>query len=434
MIDPVGGILGALAFHALVSAGSEPPDVYAIGGFLTGTAVGLAGGLVGTGLLWLALRVLRLGELLGTLAQLAVVVAVSAGCDLLFDDTGLIAAIVMGLAVANLPGLDLPARRQFFETLVQLIIGLLFVSISATVTPVLVTPVLLPSLALVAVLVLVVRPLTAWLSTSRTGLGAGERAFIGWMAPRGIVAASTAAAFSAPLADAGLDSAGKILPITFLVIVGTVLIYSLTAVPVARRLGVARSARACPLLVGGDGWAVDLGRALRSAGLEVLMWAGPQEQRQRIREAGIELAAGELVAAAGDPAQLEGITAVLLLTDDDFNAVVSMMVRDTVDGPVHRVAPLSDDDGAVAPYAGGGDILFGRGTTRRTQSERYAQGARFRAKPASGPLGPEDEPLFVVRADGRLDPVTATPPASIAEGDTVVLLGAPTTGPEGREP
>jgi hypothetical protein len=32
---------------------------------------------------------------------------------------GLIAAIVMGLAVANLRGFDVPARRPFFETLVQ---------------------------------------------------------------------------------------------------------------------------------------------------------------------------------------------------------------------------------------------------------------------------------------------------------------------------
>ena len=47
---------------------------------------------------------------------------------------GLIAAIVMGLAVANLRGFDVPARRPFFETLVQLIIGVLFISISATVT------------------------------------------------------------------------------------------------------------------------------------------------------------------------------------------------------------------------------------------------------------------------------------------------------------
>ena len=50
------------------------------------------------------------------------------------DDAGLTAAILMGLAAANLRGFDIPARRPFLETLVQLIIGVLFVSISATVT------------------------------------------------------------------------------------------------------------------------------------------------------------------------------------------------------------------------------------------------------------------------------------------------------------
>jgi hypothetical protein len=40
----------------------------------------------------------------------------------------------MGLALANQRGFDIPARCPFFETLVQLIIGVLFVSIPATVT------------------------------------------------------------------------------------------------------------------------------------------------------------------------------------------------------------------------------------------------------------------------------------------------------------
>jgi hypothetical protein len=68
----------------------------------------------------------------------------------------------------------------------------------------------------------------------------------------------------------------KILPATFLVIVATVTRYGLTASPVARLLGVTRPARSRPLLVGDAPWAVDLGRVLQSAGLDVLMWAGPQ--------------------------------------------------------------------------------------------------------------------------------------------------------------
>ena len=51
---------------------------------------------------------LRLDEVLGTNAQLAAVAAVAAvaaGCDALRDDTGLIAAIFMGLALAEYAGL-----------------------------------------------------------------------------------------------------------------------------------------------------------------------------------------------------------------------------------------------------------------------------------------------------------------------------------------
>jgi NhaP-type Na+/H+ or K+/H+ antiporter len=117
---------------------------------------------------------------LSTSAQLAAVVAVAAGCDALRDDTGLIAAIFMGLALANLHGFDMPARRPFFETLVQLIIGVLFISISATVTPQSLRHLVLPTLVLVAVLVVVARPVAAFAASLRTDLDKGERAFIGW--------------------------------------------------------------------------------------------------------------------------------------------------------------------------------------------------------------------------------------------------------------
>jgi NhaP-type Na+/H+ or K+/H+ antiporter len=243
-------------------------------------------------LLWLLLRELRLGEVLGTSAQLACVVGVAAGCDIAREDAGLLAAVVMGLAVANMHGFDLPARRLFFETLVQLIIGVLFVSISATVTPASWSHLGLATLGLVAVLVLAARPVVAWVATLRTDLTRGERQFTGWMAPRGIVAAATASTFSAQLVGHHIGGASKILPVTFLVIVATVALYGLTAVPVARRVGVTRPARTRPLLVGGEAWVIDLAQALRSAGLDMLIWAGFDEQRDRIRRAGLELAPG----------------------------------------------------------------------------------------------------------------------------------------------
>ncbi|GGY08912.1 cation:proton antiporter [Streptomyces tanashiensis] len=426
LTDPIGGILGALTFHAIAT--THQVDIgrgYQLGQFGLSMLVGLVGGAAGTALLWFTLRTLRLGETLGTLAQLATVIAVSAGCDIVRDDTGLIAAIVTGLAVANIRGFDMPARRPFFETLVQLIIGLLFVSISSTVTPASLVPVLLPALALIAILVLVVRPLVAFASTARSGLGRGERIFIGWMDPRGIVAAATASTFSASLVQRGESGAARILPVTFLVIVGTVLLYSLTAAPMARRLGVVKPAGTRILLVGGEAWVVDLGRALRSAGLDVLMWAGLDEERERIKATGLDLAKGDLLATAINPgARLEGVTAVFLATDDDdFNALASVVMQDNVEGPVYRVGPPHDSHGVVAPYTGG-DILFGRSLVRHVLAERYERGARFVVQPASAPLPPEQDTLFVVRADQRLVPVTERQETVLQEGDTVVLLGS----------
>lgn len=422
LIDPVGGILGALVFHAVLASDRKGLGAQ-LGQFAASLAVGLLGGAVGAVLLWLLFRYLRPGEVLGTTAQLAAAVGLAAACDAIRDDTGLIAAVVMGMALINLPGLDLPARRPFFETLVSLIIGLLFISISATVTPASLRHVALPTLGLVAVLVLVVRPLVAALATVRTDLTRGEKGFAGWMAPRGIVAAATASTFSATLVGRGIGGATKILPATFVVIVATVTLYGLTANPVARYLKALRPARSRPLLVGGAPWALDLGRALHAAGLDVLMWAGLDRQREAIRQAGLGLVSGDLFAAAtGEGAELEGITGILLLTEeDDFNALASLTLRESVEGPVHRIGPPGGSHGVVAPFAGG-EILFAEGLHRPELDRRYEAGARIVNHSVDSGVPAGYDVLFLVRPDGRLAPVTQTDNPTPHPGDVAVLL------------
>jgi NhaP-type Na+/H+ or K+/H+ antiporter len=422
LIDPVGGILGAVVFHAVL-ASTQHGLAYQLGQFLLSIGIGAAGAVAGVAVLWLCLCKLDLGEVLGTTSQLAAVVAVAAVCDIARDDAGLIAAVLMGLAVANLRPFDIPARRPFFETLVQLIIGVLFVSISATVTPASLQHLVLPTLGLVAVLVLVTRPLVAFLATIRTGLSRGERAFIGWMAPRGIVAAATASTFGAALAAHHVGGASKILPVTFLVIVATVALYGLTAVPVARRLGVTRPARSRPLLVGGDPWVIDLARAFRTAGLEVLMWAPSEGQRTQIKQAALELAPRELLASAvGQGAEIEGVTAILLLTGEDhFNALAATTFAGGSDTPVYRLAPRHPSYGAVAPYTAG-EILFAPALTRPVLTARYTAGARITTQSSDGGVPPATDLLFLVNPEGTLIPVTTSRSPDPQPGDTLVLL------------
>ncbi|MEV6192870.1 cation:proton antiporter [Streptomyces sp. NPDC051920] len=422
LIDPVGGILGAVTFHA-VDASTQPTASRGIAHFAASVGTGVAGGVVGAALLWALFRVVRPGEVLGTTAQLAAVIGVAAGCDMLRDDSGLIAAVLMGLSVANISRIDIPVRRQFFETLVSLIIGLLFTSISATVTPASLNHVGLPALGLAAFLVVIVRPLVVAMCTLGTDLSRGERCFVGWMAPRGIVAAATASTFTSALVADHINGAAKILPATFVVIVTTVTLYGLTAAPVARLLRVKRPSRSRPLLVGGDPWVVDLGATLRSTGMDVLMWAGPDDQRDHIHRAGLEIAPGGMLGnVTGSGAELEGITGVFLLTDeDDFNALASAVLRGGVEGPVLRVGAAKASHGVVAPHRGR-EILFGPHLTGPTLARRHQEGSTIVAVPAADGIPSDSDLLFVVRPGHRLEPVTEDGTPRLDPGDTLILL------------
>jgi len=426
LVDPIGAILGAVVFHAVLASTSGGIG-HPAARFLLSIAIGAAGAAVGVAVLWLCLCKLDLDEVLGTTSQLACIVGVAAVCDIVRDDAGLIAAIIMGLAVANLSVFNVPARRPFFETLVQLIIGVLFVCISATVTPESLKHIVLPTLALVAVLVLVTRPLVAFVATMGTGLTRGERAFIGWMAPRGIIAAATASTFGATLAAHHVGGASKILPVAFLVIVVTVALYGLTAVPVAGRLGVTRPARTRPLLIGGDPWVIDLARALRAAGLDVLMWAPSDGQRTQIKQAGLELALGEqLVSAVAQSTDIEGVTAVLLLTgQDDYNTLAATTLAGNSDTPVYRLPP--SQAGVVASYTPG-EALFTPTLTHPALAARHNAGARITTQASDGGIPQATDLLFRVNPNGTLIPVTLSRPAAPQPGDTLVLLGSGESG------
>ena len=420
LIDPVGAILGAVVFHAVL-ASTHGGVGHPAGEFVLSIGVAVVAAAVGVAVLWLCLCKLDLDDGLRTASQFACVVGVAAVCDSVRDESGLFAAILMGIAVTNLHGFDVPTRQPFFDGLVRLTIGILFVSISAAVTPESVLHVVLPALGLMAVLVLVGRPLVALLATIRTGLTRGERAFIGWMAPRGIVAAATASTFGAVLAAHHVAGASKILPVTFVVIVATVALYGLTAVPVARRLGVTRSARSRPLLVGSDPWVIDLGRAFRAAGLEVLMWALTDDQRIQLKQAGLELASGEMIESSViRGAELEGITTILMLTDEDhFNALAATIRIGDFKMSVYRLAP---GHGTVIRYAAG-EILFPAGLTRPALSARYAAGARITTQPSDGGIPSASDLLFLINPEGTLIPVTIAHYPVPQPGDTLVLLG-----------
>jgi len=189
---------------------------------------------------------------------------------------------------------------------------------------------------------------------------------------------------------------------------------------VAGRLGVTRPARSRPLLIGGDPWVIDLARALRTAGLEVLMWAPSGGQRTQIQQAALELAPGEqLASAVGQGAELEGVTTILLLTGEDhYNDLAAITLAGDSDTPVYRLAPSPDAGASYIP----GEALFAPTLNRPALTTRYTAGARIATQPSDGEVPPATDLLFLINPEGTLIPVTASRPPDPQPGDTLVLL------------
>src|SRR5262249_1619673 len=100
LIDPIGGILGSVVFAALAARHSEVG--HDVAQFVLSILIGVAGAAIGIAVLWFCLVKLKLASQLATITQLACVIGIAAACDILRDDSGLISAILIGLALANL--------------------------------------------------------------------------------------------------------------------------------------------------------------------------------------------------------------------------------------------------------------------------------------------------------------------------------------------
>ena len=244
-IDAIGATLAVLAYETVRATGGSfgPQTLLEVGlTLLVGVAVGLA---VAAVLVWL-LHWDAVDEHLASLASLGAAMAAFVAADLVRHEAGLMAAIVLGVALANQGRVSVAKVAKFKETLGTLLTSLLFVVLAARLDLAELQALLVPVAAVVAILVVLVRPFVVWVSTAGSQLPGNERAFVGWMAPRGIVAAATASVFGTGLVDAGMPSGEDLVPATFLVILGTVAVYGLTAKPVARLLDVVRDDAPAP--------------------------------------------------------------------------------------------------------------------------------------------------------------------------------------------
>ncbi|MGD9601563.1 MAG: cation:proton antiporter [Gammaproteobacteria bacterium] len=270
LIDPIGAITAALALQiALAPAAGTALPAFATIGYQVGFGVG-AGVIVG-GVLGLLLRAHRaVPPAFHNILTLAVVWCLFAICEQLYPASGILAVTVAGVVVGFLHAGEARELREFKDQLTVALVGLLFILLTASIEPAELAALDWRAGALVVTLVLVVRPLAAWLSTAGTALDWRERVFIAAIAPRGIVAAAIATLSAEALLAAGVAGASQLRGLVFLTIAVTVALAALCALPLASLLGLRAPARERVALLGADGLGLVLGDFLARHGVPIV--------------------------------------------------------------------------------------------------------------------------------------------------------------------
>lgn len=329
VIDPIGALLAVVVYSFIIASAEGQglkQSLFTFGGVIVcGAAFGIVGG-------WVLGTVIRrqwLPEYLHNLASLAAVLGIFIAANAVMHESGLLAVTLMGMWLANMKGVDVRHILHFKENLSVLLISGLFILLAARLD--LNALIGLGPLVLILLLViqLVARPLNVLLSTAGSSLSWRERALLCWIAPRGIVAAAVSAIFAIRLDAAGHEGALLLVPLTFAVIIGTVVLQSATARPLARLLNVAEPAPSGFLIVGANGPARELGKSLQQLGSRVLLTDSSWENIRAARMEGLPTYFGNPASQHADAhLDLVGLGHLLALSPSgELNTLAAMRFR-----------------------------------------------------------------------------------------------------------
>lgn len=413
--DPLGALLAVVVLEIAilrVSPGGDHPVPTSIALLiLSAGAIGVAAGLCFAA----ALNRGWIPEHLKTPGIVAVVALVFSGAEALFHEAGLLAVTAMGVVLANVSSPSVESIRHFKEDVTTLLVSVLFLVLSARLEPSDMA-IEVGGLMFVGLVLLVVRPLAVWIPLSFSKLTWQERAYVGWIAPRGIVAAAMAATLQPRLIEAGWEDATQLVPTIFGVVLATVVLHGLTAKPLAVRLGLASQSGGGVLVVGTSPWLIDLAGVLKRNEVDVVVVEADFRGVNRARMAGLDVIYGDpLSEDTLDEIPWERLASALTATSEDhYNALVSLsLVKLLGRENVLQVptAELDEEDGE-SPLKG--RVPWGSSTTFSSLSRRFWGGSRFKSTELTERYGYEqfrvDQPdalvLFAIE-DRKLFPIVA---------------------------
>ena len=289
LIDPIGALVAVLVFE-FISVGE--------GSAFTQTALiefgkillfGTTFGFTFAHALAFAIKKNLIPHYLMNVVSLSVVLLVFVESDLFAHESGLLAVVVMGMVLGNMNLPNLKELLYFKESLSVLLISILFILLAANIN--------MSDLELLKtwntawlflVVVFLIRPLGVLISTQGSGLKLNEKLFIGWVGPRGIVAAGIASLFGSKLLAKGEPGAEYITPLVFMIVLGTVLFNATTARLFAKLIGVFLTKSEGILIIGASKFSRLIGAYLKKNNRHVVLIDNNETNILKSKKLGLE--------------------------------------------------------------------------------------------------------------------------------------------------
>ncbi|HKJ44294.1 MAG TPA: sodium:proton antiporter [Balneolales bacterium] len=437
--DPIGAGIAVLVFEMILVGGFRSGiGVAALGAFKTlffGGAIGIIGALI----LYFMLKKHLIPDFLHNPISLMMVVSIFEASNLFQQESGLFAVTVMGVALANQRDVHVKHIIEFKENLRVILISLLFIILASRLTVQDIQHISWGSIGFLVFLILIVRPATVYLSTIGSTLNWRERLFLVGMAPRGIVAAAVSSLFSFQLVAQGHAEAEFMIPYTFVVIIGTVAIYGLTASPLARLLGVAKPIPRGFLILGAHEWSQKIGLELQKQGVKVLLADTNWKNISDARLNGLQTYYGNVLDEfALDEMNLDGIGHFLAMTSNDEVNSLSVLRFVEIFGrsQVFQLSPASERPNKNRDITGhlSGRILFDKRLTYVNLTELFEKGATLKTTNLTKEYNYDTFrssqdgltiPLFVVNTTGEIKVFALDNPPEPTTGQKIISLSIP---------
>ncbi|MBK8972189.1 MAG: sodium:proton antiporter [Hahellaceae bacterium] len=437
VIDPIGALLVVMVFEFIVFQRQEEAVGHALWLFCQTVAVGLSTGIASGYALGMLLRRHWVPDFLHNLCTLSLVFLAFTVSNELAHESGLLAVTVMGMWLANSKDVRIQDILNFKENLTILLISGLFILLAARLNVEQIAGLGWAPFLLLAVVQFIARPLSVLASTFRSSFSWQEKVLLAWIGPRGIVAAAVSALFALKLEAEGVAQAELLVPLTFIVIIGTVIIQSATAGSLARRLGVAEPEPRGFLIIGANVVARTIASVLKQYNIPVLLTDSSWDNIRAARMAGLETFFGNPVSEYADQKlDLVGIGKVMALSPQrDLNVIASMRYRaEFGQTKVYTLLTSGDTNASEKHQISAehrGYTLFDRNLTYSKFASLLSQGAtlrktrlteEFRFENYMNTKGKDGVPLFAITPKGKLEIFVADGQLAPQVGWTVISL------------